>query len=165
MTTTPSFPPAPALDRLFNTLRRSPVTRQSDRVIAGVCSGVASRLGVSTAIIRVGAVVLAIIGPALVLYLAAWLLLPDATGRIRLERAVRGGDVPSIVLLVLTVLAVLPDAGFHHGMAWLPLLIIGAIAVVGHRGGWWRNGSARCSPWGGDAGQTSDHGPQDAPRA
>jgi len=166
MTTTNSFPPAPALDRLFTTLRRSPVTRSSDRVIAGVCAGIAARIGVSTAIVRVGAVALAIVGPGLVLYLAGWLLLPDATGRVRLESAVRGGDVRSIVLLVLTVLAVLPSAGLHHQMAWLPFLVIAAVAIAGHRGGWWKNGPARRSPGdAGSAGQTSDDGPQDSPHA
>jgi len=135
MTTTP-FTPAPALDRLFSTLSRSPVTRSNDRVIGGVCAGIAGRLGVSAAIVRVGAVILAVMGPAIFLYLAAWLLLPDVHGRLRLERAVRDGDVASIVLLVLTVLAVLAAAGFHQHMGWLPLIALGAVAVVGHRAGW-----------------------------
>jgi len=166
MTTTPTPTPAPALDRLFSTLRRSPVTRSSDRVVAGVCAGIANRLGVSTAIVRVVAVLLAIMGPAIVLYLAAWLLLPDSTGRIRLERAVRDGDLPSVVLLVLTVLAVLPDAGFHHHAGWLPFAAIAAIAVAGHRAGWWKTGSARrSSSVAGNGGQTPGHGPQDAPHA
>ena len=165
MTTTP-FTPAPALDRLFSTLSRSSVTRSNDRVIGGVCAGIAGRLGVSAAIVRVGAVILAVMGPAIFLYLAAWLLLPDVHGRLRLERAVRDGDVASIVLLVLTVLAVLAAAGFHQHMGWLPLIALGAVAVVGHRAGWWGRGSARRSGCGaGTAGQTSDHGPQDAPGA
>ena len=165
MTTTPTPTPAPALDRLFDTLRRSPVTRSSDRVVAGVCAGIANRLGVSTAIVRVVAVLLAIMGPAIVLYLAAWLLLPDSTGRIRLERAVRDGDLPSVVLLVLTVLAVLADAGFHHA-GWLPFAVIAAITVAGHRAGWWKTGSARrSSSVAGNGGQTPGHGPQDAPHA
>jgi phage shock protein PspC (stress-responsive transcriptional regulator) len=167
MTTTPTPTPVPALDRLFNTLRRSPVTRSSDRMIAGVSAGIANRLGVSTAIVRVATVALAIMGPAIVLYLAAWLLLPDANGRIRLERAVRDGDVPSILLLVLTVLAVPPDAGFHGHVGWFPLVAIGAIAVVGHRAGWWKSVSARhCQPVAGNGTtQAPDSGPQDAPRA
>jgi len=165
MTTTPTPTPAPALDRLFRTLRRSPVTRSSDRVVAGVCAGIANRLGVSTAIVRVVAVLLAIMGPAMVLYLAAWLLLPDSTGRIRLERAVRDGDLPSVVLTVLTVLAVLADAGFHHA-GWLPFAAIAAFAVAGHRAGWWKTGSARrSSSVAGNGGQTPGHGPQDAPHA
>src|SRR6476661_8582630 len=100
MTTTPTpVPPSsttPALDRFFDTLRRSPVRRSRERVLAGVCSGVAERLGVSTAIVRVVAVVAALLLPVVALYLAAWLLLPDADGRVRLEGAVRRGEASSI---------------------------------------------------------------------
>src|SRR5689334_22347521 len=99
MTTTPPSPQVPALDRFFDTLRRSSVTRSQDRVLAGVCSGIAARFGVSSAIVRVGAVVLTVFGPGLFLYLLAALLLPRYDGQIRLERAVRGGDAASIVLL------------------------------------------------------------------
>ena len=71
MTTTPQ--PASALDRLFSSLHRSPVTRSKNRVIAGVCGGIAERTGLSPAIVRVGAVVLAILGLGVGLYLLAWL--------------------------------------------------------------------------------------------
>ena len=67
MTTTPATTPTPALDRFFDSLRRSSVTRSQDRVIAGVCSGIAQRLGVSTAIVRVAAVILAVFGPGVFL--------------------------------------------------------------------------------------------------
>ncbi|MDQ2783264.1 MAG: PspC domain-containing protein [Actinomycetota bacterium] len=39
------------------------MTRSPQRAIAGVCSGVAQRLGLSTAVVRVATVVLAILGP------------------------------------------------------------------------------------------------------
>ena len=116
MTTTPATTPTPALDRFFDSLRRSSVTRSQDRVIAGVCSGIAQRLGVSAAIVRVAAVILAVFGPGVFLYLLAWLFLPRYDGQVRLERAVRGGEASSIVLLVVAALAIVPDLFGHWHM-------------------------------------------------
>lgn len=131
MTTTPQ--PASALDRLFSSLHRSPVTRSKNRVIAGVCGGIAERTGLSPAIVRVGAVVLAILGLGVGLYLLAWLALPAPDGRVRLEQALRDGDGASIALLVVTILTVIPDAAFRPHMAWLPLLIIGVVGFAVYR--------------------------------
>lgn len=137
MTTTPASTPTPALDRFFDSLRRSSVTRSHDRVIAGVCAGIAERFGISAAIVRVGAVVLALIGPGLFLYLLAWLLLPRYDGQVRLERAVRGGEASSIVLLVVTLLTVIPDFFGHWRMGPWPLIAVGILAIVGFKKGWW----------------------------
>ncbi len=134
------------MDRFFATLRRSPVTRSQDRVIAGVSAGVADRLGVSRAIIRVAMVALGLLGPGVLLYLLAWLMMPDSEGRIRLERAVRGGEAGSIVLLVVAVLSVFstlfdgdwergPGMHGHNGGLW-PLLVLGVVAFVGFKKGW-----------------------------
>ncbi len=54
---------------------------------------------------------LALLGPAVAVYLLAWLLLPDRQGGIRLERALRHGDSTSVVLLVAALVVFLPDAG------------------------------------------------------
>ncbi len=170
MTATPAS--TSPLDRLYGALRTSPVTRSRNRMIAGVCAGIAERTGVTVAVVRVLAVVLAIFGPGVVLYLLAWLLLPAADGRIRLEQALREGDAASIALLVVTVLALLPDAFFHPHVAWLPLVAVGVIAVVALRG------EGRCGARAGhrstsvppvvDAGpgyRSDDGQPQDAPRS
>ena len=51
--------------------------RSSNRIVAGVCSGLADYTGVDVAIIRLVTVVLSVFGGAgLPLYLAAWLLIP-----------------------------------------------------------------------------------------
>ncbi|WP_317698549.1 PspC domain-containing protein, partial [Aeromicrobium sp. REDSEA-S32_B7] len=57
----------------------SSVRRSSDeRLVAGVCGGVARRLDVDPVLVRVLAVVLCFVGLAgLILYLAGWLLLPS----------------------------------------------------------------------------------------
>lgn len=60
----------------YRTLNRS----RSDRMLAGVCGGVAEYLRVDPTLIRVGFAVLVIVsaGVALLAYLAGWLLIPEA---------------------------------------------------------------------------------------
>jgi phage shock protein PspC (stress-responsive transcriptional regulator) len=49
-----------------------------DRMLAGVCAGVARYLGVDANLVRIGFVLLAFVGgAALPLYLAGWLLMPE----------------------------------------------------------------------------------------
>ncbi|MDQ2782488.1 MAG: PspC domain-containing protein [Actinomycetota bacterium] len=173
MTTTPASTPTPALDRFFTALRRSPVTRSQDRVIAGVSGGIAERLGVSRPIVRLGLVVLAILTLGVPLYLLAWLMLPDSQGQVRLERAIRGGEASSIVLLVVTALSVVPDvfgrdAGLHHAGPW-PFIAIAAVVVIGFKRGWWQRGTggwnrpAHTQPTESTP-TTGTGGPQDSPR-
>jgi phage shock protein C len=50
-----------------------------DRMIAGVCGGLAAYLGVDAAIVRVAAVVLALTGgAAIIAYVVAWAIIPEA---------------------------------------------------------------------------------------
>lgn len=130
--------PASGLDRFFSALRRSPLTRSPNGSVAGVCTGVADHFGVSLKAVRIATVLLAFIGPAIPLYLLAWLMLPDRTGSIHLERAIRQGRAASIALLVATVLAVLPDAHVHdhHHEGWglLPFLALAVFLIAKSRG-------------------------------
>ena len=56
------------------------VRRTDDRMIAGVCSGVADYTGVDVTVIRLAAVVGTVLGfgTLLVAYVIAWLLMPQA---------------------------------------------------------------------------------------
>jgi phage shock protein C len=47
------------------------------RMLAGVAAGVADYLGVDVTIVRIVLAVLAIMGPGVPIYLAAWLLIPE----------------------------------------------------------------------------------------
>jgi phage shock protein C len=60
----------------YRLLRRS----RSDRMVAGVCAGLAHYLRVDPTLVRVGFAVLAIItwGVALLAYLIAWIVMPEA---------------------------------------------------------------------------------------
>jgi phage shock protein PspC (stress-responsive transcriptional regulator) len=84
--------------------------RDQNKVVAGVCAGVAQRLGIDPNVVRVVTVVLAIFGGAgILLYAAGWLLLPEErTGLSLGERALRGGapDGVSTILLALALLVV-----------------------------------------------------------
>jgi phage shock protein C len=54
--------------------------RGNDRMVAGVCSGVADYLGLDPTVVRLLTVVAALIsvGAVGVAYLAAWVLMPEA---------------------------------------------------------------------------------------
>jgi len=66
--------PEPAAKPKFR-LRRS----RTDRMLGGVCGGLAESLGVDAAVIRIGLVTLTVLGFGLgiVLYGAIWLLAPE----------------------------------------------------------------------------------------
>jgi phage shock protein C len=51
-----------------------------DRMVAGVCSGVARYFGVDPVLVRIGFAVLALVtwGVALIAYAVAWAVIPDA---------------------------------------------------------------------------------------
>jgi phage shock protein PspC (stress-responsive transcriptional regulator) len=51
---------------------------RDDRMIAGVCSGIARRFGIEPTIVRILFVAsLLLPGPQILIYLAAWVLMPD----------------------------------------------------------------------------------------
>jgi phage shock protein C len=56
------------------------VRRTDDRMVAGVCSGIADYTGVDVTVVRLAAVVGAILGlgSLVVAYVVAWLLMPEA---------------------------------------------------------------------------------------
>jgi phage shock protein PspC (stress-responsive transcriptional regulator) len=57
------------------------VRRTDDRMIAGVCSGLASHLGLDPTLVRVLAVLATVLGAGSVViaYLVAWVLVPEDT--------------------------------------------------------------------------------------
>jgi phage shock protein PspC (stress-responsive transcriptional regulator) len=83
----PNPPHQPAGSGLFAWLRRNGYYRQPG-IIGGVAAGLAWRLGWNVGVVRLVWVLLALLGfgSAIVVYVAAWLVMPDArTGRIILE--------------------------------------------------------------------------------
>jgi phage shock protein PspC (stress-responsive transcriptional regulator) len=115
---------APPPRRLYRT--------RDDRVIAGVCGGIARYFNIDPVLVRVGAVALAFLGGAgLLAYLAAVLLIPKEG-----EEGGRPGEAPSrglvitgAVLLVVAFCVVLPFRG-GWGPGW-GLVPLGLIALAG----------------------------------
>lgn len=64
----------------MNTTTKRLTRRSEDRMIAGVCSGVADYLGLDVTLVRLLAVVAAIfsVGTVAIAYIAAWILMPEA---------------------------------------------------------------------------------------
>ena len=114
-----------------------PLTRRDQRkVVAGVCSGVAYRLGIDPNVVRVVTVVLALFGGAgILLYALGWLLLPEErTGQSLAERALRGGgpDGASTVLLaiLLAIVAVGVGVGFVAD-SWFGITVLVVAVAIG----------------------------------
>src|SRR4051794_1752773 len=98
------------------TSTRRLVRRRDDRLIAGVCSGIADHLGIDPILVRIGTVVLSAFGGVgLVAYGAAWLFVPEENEATSIgERAI-------------------------HERRWAPIVGVGLIAtaVLSLAGSWW----------------------------
>jgi phage shock protein PspC (stress-responsive transcriptional regulator) len=126
-TTSPTNQTHPnGLDRFFGWIRSVDLRRDGDdKWLAGVCSGIASRLGVDPIVIRAVLVLLVVLGGVgITVYLIAWAFLPNNHEEIIAEKALRDGDVLGIILLVV-----------------IGLSLIGANGLTGDAGGlgwvWW----------------------------
>ena len=96
--------------------------REDDRVLAGVCGGIASALGVDATLVRLAFALLALAGGAgIILYFALWVY-----GRRR---------ELGIVLIGASIVAFLLALGLPGGAVVGTALILGGIAVVLTRGG------------------------------
>lgn len=111
--------------------------------IGGVAAGIAARIGIDPIVVRGVLVVLAIFAaPVVLFYGVAWLLLPDAEGRIHAQRLAKGEPQPALagiavfVLLGLfspltTVLETLPVFPFwYNDFAWSASTLIGAYVNI-----------------------------------
>lgn len=104
-------PPAPTQngERFFTWMRSLGIVRQPGW-IGGVAAGFADRLGIDAVIVRGIIVVVALLGgPALLLYAAAWLLLPDQNDKIHLEQVFNGKlESPIAGIGAMILLSMLP---------------------------------------------------------
>lgn len=134
--------------RFFSWMRALGVPRRSGW-LGGVCAGVAARTGLDPLLVRGIAVVLAVVGaPVVLLYAAAWLLLPDAAGTIHAEELVRGRVTPALPgIAAVVLLSFLPvtqalwwPGAFYWGdpgwggvlgrIIWTGVLLAGTVVLV-----------------------------------
>ena len=125
----PPPPPPPPPRRLTRS--------RSDRVLGGVGGGLAQHLGLDPLLVRFGIGLLVIVtgGAGLLLYLAAWLLVPDADlapGQKAPEPRSRWATVGGIGALLLLVAIIIPG-GIFVGWFAAPFLILGLMGLAV----WW----------------------------
>ncbi|WP_077490614.1 PspC domain-containing protein [Sinomonas mesophila] len=78
------------MDTFFNAIRSSGLRRGPRRLLGGVLAGLAAKANVDVAFVRIGFLLLCLLpGPAVLAYLAAWILIPNQDGRIILEDVLR----------------------------------------------------------------------------
>jgi phage shock protein PspC (stress-responsive transcriptional regulator) len=111
---------------------------RDDRVLAGVCSGVARYFNIDPLIVRIAFVALAFIGGAgVIAYIAAYFLVPadDGTGNPVNDGPSRVATILGAVAIVLAGIALI-DGGFGFGFAWtlapFAFLVL-ILAVAGQR--------------------------------
>lgn len=119
------------------------LTRSTDdRMLAGVCGGIADYLGVDTALVRVGFALLSLTGIGLVAYAVGWAVLPE-----------RGAAAPrwrppwqlAAIAVGIWFLANWMGLWVFHGVTFpLALVLIGAVLVWGGSDG--RSSSAGGAP-------------------
>ena len=112
-----------------------------ERMIGGVCGGLADYFGIDPVIVRIIAVALVFAGGAGILaYLAAWLLVPEesADGASEPGAAGRTATIAGAVLLVLAVCTLVPFwGGPFDGWAWSgPFMFLVFLGLAG-LGVWW----------------------------
>jgi phage shock protein PspC (stress-responsive transcriptional regulator) len=108
----------------------------TDRVVAGVCGGLAEYTGLDPVIFRVVVAVAALMGGAgLAAYLLAWLVIPAAEGESPAHSLLRERDWGRLVLIGLAVFAVSvvtsirPGNWPDHGGGGFGLLVVLAVGV------------------------------------
>lgn len=115
---------------------RRPLTRsRTDRVVGGVCGGLASYLGVESVWVRLAAVVLGLFswGAAVAAYVVAWIILPEGDTSPE-SPAGRGAFLLGVVLIVAGVAALL-DRLFPgvDRVFWPLVLIVAGVALLWRR--------------------------------
>ena len=121
-------------------LRRS----RTERILGGVCGGLARSIGIDPLVVRVAVVALTVAGgTGALLYVLAWLMLPDdGTDRSLAYAAVRDrgtnlAEVLAVASIVLGVILLVRGTGiwFSDALVW-PLLLAGVgLAVIWRQAG------------------------------
>ena len=105
-----------------------------DRVIAGVCGGIAEHFAIDATIVRVVAVVLTLFGGAgLLLYAVAWAMIPEQGHRRSYADAWlrHPGWQPWVgIVLILIAFSIVSDHVWHLGDIGFPIFLIGVGAFL-----------------------------------
>lgn len=131
-TTTPTAPEAPPRGRPRRLLRS-----RTNRVLAGVCGGIAERYGSDATAVRLAALIIALftgIVPMVVAYIVAAIVVPDGEGELADVRAGVGAGQTALVfgaLLVIVGIVGFANVWLQVDWEWVwPLAVIGLGAVL-----------------------------------
>jgi signal transduction histidine kinase len=121
-----------ALGGLAARLQLDVTRRDEDRVVAGVCSGIAAALGVDATLVRLVFALLAVAsGSGIVLYFALWLLLPEAEE----EPPAGAARAAGLSLLIAGGILALRGLGLADSLLWPAALVAGGAALMLRRHG------------------------------
>ncbi len=119
------------MDQETTTVPRRLRRRSHDRVIGGVCGGIADYLGVDPVLVRLAAVGLTIVGGAGVLaYIIAWLVLPEDDGTAARVPIDDKRGIAAIALVGVLLLVIFDDGWDWHDGPVLPILLLAAGAYL-----------------------------------
>ena len=133
----PPPPPPPPSPEPPRPLRRS----RTDRVIGGVCGGLGRHFGIDAVLLRIAFVILVFAGGSgLLIYLLAWVLIPDERPGEEIAPAPmrgddgRGAEIVGLGLIglgaFLLLKVILPDV-FDDRYVWPAVLIVlGAVLLL-----------------------------------
>jgi phage shock protein PspC (stress-responsive transcriptional regulator) len=133
---------APPLGAMRGPSARRLYRLRSDRWVAGVASGLSAYLEVDVTLVRLAFFILALFGVGVILYIAAWVLMPAIDGAPpsgwRAGRSGRGAGadlriIAGAFFLIVAVLVLASNFDFHYsGLVWGAVLIcIGLLFLVG----------------------------------
>ncbi|HET6298229.1 MAG TPA: PspC domain-containing protein [Kribbella sp.] len=108
---------------------------RSDRMVAGVCGGIGRALNIDPVLVRVVMGVLALMGPGLLFYAAAWVLMPDEGSDRSAAEGLLGGRVKPdhpwvwpVVIGICVFAAIAMMSSFDFGrLVPGPLIVLGLI--------------------------------------
>ena len=108
---------------------------RSDRMVAGVCGGIGRALNIDPVLVRVVMGVLALMGPGLLFYAAAWVLMPDEGSDRSAVEGLLGDRVKAdhpwvwpVVIGVCVFAAIAMMSSFNFGrLVPGPLIVLGLI--------------------------------------
>jgi phage shock protein C len=111
-----------------------------ERIFAGVCGGAANFLGIDPALARILFVAITLvtgIGPGVIVYLAAWLLVPEDDGTtLRVSKNIAGSNRRVIAFMLLAIgllglgVAALMNDDHDNSIAFLGPILVIVLSVV-----------------------------------
>jgi phage shock protein PspC (stress-responsive transcriptional regulator) len=145
----PQTPPAGGTPPPPGDSPRKPLVRsRTDRVIGGVCAGVARYLGVDALVVRIAAVALVLLGGVgVLLYVGGLLLLPDDTGETYAgNESTRGRFFTALGVVALVGAAALVLSGAVLGALGV-LVPVAFLALIGLSAWWMVSGRGIGDDW------------------